>query len=69
MLTWVALVAFEAINCIFGVFALLALVSDLGWGDPADAGKVLATLLVLGASALIAIFGHATMIYLSAASR
>ena len=51
VLTWAALVAFEAINCIFGVFALLALMAELGWEDPGAAGKVLATLLVLGASA------------------
>ena len=64
MLAWVASVAFEAINCIFGVFALLALMSYLGWDHPGDAGKVLATLVVLGASAAIAIYGHATMVYL-----
>ena len=64
VLTWAALVAFESINCIFGVFALLALMAELGWEDPGAAGKVLATLLVLGASALIAVFGHATLVYL-----
>jgi nucleobase:cation symporter-1, NCS1 family len=63
VLTWAALVAFEAINCIFGVYALLALMSELGWHDPGAAGKVLATLVVLGASAAIAIYGHATMVY------
>jgi purine-cytosine permease-like protein len=63
VLTWAALVAFEAINCIFGVFALLALMSELGWDHPGDTGKVVATLLVLGASAAIAIYGHATMVY------
>ena len=64
VLTWAALVSFEAINCIFGVFALLALMSELGWDEPGAAGKVLATLLVLGSSAAIAIYGHATMVYL-----
>ncbi len=63
VLTWAALVAFEAINCIFGVFALLALMSQLGWEHPGDAGKVLATFVVLGASAAVAIYGHATMVY------
>jgi purine-cytosine permease-like protein len=56
-------VAFEAINCIFGVYALLALMPLLGWEHPGDAGKVLATLVVLGVSAVIAIYGHATMVY------
>jgi nucleobase:cation symporter-1, NCS1 family len=64
VLTWAALVAFESINCIFGVFALLALMGELGWEDPGAAGKVLATLLVLVASAAIAVFGHATLVYL-----
>jgi purine-cytosine permease-like protein len=64
VLTWAALVAFESINCIFGVFALLALMGELGWDDPGAPGKVLATLLVLGASAAIAVFGHATLVYL-----
>jgi purine-cytosine permease-like protein len=64
VLTWAALVAFEAINCIFAVFALLALMAELGWEHPGDAGKVVATLLVLGASGAIAVYGHATMVYL-----
>ena len=64
VLTWAGLVAFEAINCIFGVFALLALMSYLGWDEPGTVGKVLATALVLGTSAAIAISGHATVVYL-----
>jgi nucleobase:cation symporter-1, NCS1 family len=64
VLTWAALVAFEAINCIFAVFALLALMSELGWERPGDTGKVLATVLVLATSGAIAVFGHATMVYL-----
>jgi purine-cytosine permease-like protein len=64
VLAWVASVAFEAINCIFGVFALLALMSYLGWEDPGDVGKVLSTVIVLGASGAIAVYGHATMVYL-----
>jgi NCS1 family nucleobase:cation symporter-1 len=63
VLTWAALVAFEAINCIFAVFALVALMSKLGWEDPGDAGKVLATVVVLGASGPIAIYGHATIVF------
>jgi NCS1 family nucleobase:cation symporter-1 len=64
VLTWAALVAFEAINCIFAVFALLALMAQLGWDDAGDAGKVLATVVVLAASGAIAVYGHATMVYL-----
>jgi purine-cytosine permease-like protein len=64
VLTWAALVSFEAINCLFAVFALLALMSKLGWEDPGDAGKLIATVLVLGISSPIAIYGHATVVYL-----
>src|SRR6478735_4935470 len=63
-LAWAASVAFEAINCIFGVYALLALMHLLGWGHPGGEGKVLATLVVLGGSGAIAIYGHATMVHL-----
>jgi nucleobase:cation symporter-1, NCS1 family len=63
-LAWVASIAFESINCIFGVYALLALMSYFGWKHPGDAGKVLATLVVLVASGAIAVYGHATMVYL-----
>jgi NCS1 family nucleobase:cation symporter-1 len=63
LLTWATLVAFEAINCIFAVLALLALMSELGWDRPGDTGKVLATVVVLTASGVIAVYGHATMVY------
>ena len=49
------------------MYALLALMPILGWEHPGDAGKVLATVLVLGASAVIAIYGHATMVYVQRA--
>jgi nucleobase:cation symporter-1, NCS1 family len=62
VLAWVASVSFEAINCIFGVFALVALASYLGWDAPGTTGEVLATFVVVGLSAAIAIYGHATMI-------
>jgi NCS1 family nucleobase:cation symporter-1 len=64
VLTWAALVAFEAINCIFAVYAVLALMAELGWDDAGDTGKVLATLAVLGVSGAVAVYGHATMVYL-----
>jgi purine-cytosine permease-like protein len=63
VLAWAALVAFEAINCIFGVYALLALLAEAGWDEPGAVGKVAATLVVLGASGAIAIYGHATVVY------
>jgi purine-cytosine permease-like protein len=66
-LAWATSVAFEAINCVFGAFALLALASYLGWEEPGATGKVLATVVVVGASAAVAVYGHATMVYLQRA--
>lgn len=57
-LAWLELIAFEALNAVFGVFATLALFAKIGWTNPGDLGTVLATLLVIGTSALVAIFGH-----------
>jgi purine-cytosine permease-like protein len=64
VLAWVASVAFEAINTIFGVYALLALFDLLGWTDSGAAGKVLAVVTQLLLSGGIAVLGHATMVYL-----
>lgn len=63
-LAWVASVAFEAINTIFGAYALLALFPLLGWADPGTPGKLLAVLAQLVLSGGIAVLGHATMVYL-----
>ena len=63
-LAWATSVAFEAINCVFGVFALLALAVLPRLGGARRRRKVLATLVVVGASAAVAIYGHATMVYL-----
>jgi nucleobase:cation symporter-1, NCS1 family len=60
---WLTSVAFEAINTILGVFAALALFSELGWDNPGDAGKVIALLTILIASGGLAYLGHATMVY------
>ena len=63
LLSWVASVAFEVINTIFGVEALLALFTVLGWSDPGNAGKLLAVLLQLVLCGGIAVLGHATMVW------
>ena len=62
-LAWVTSVAFEAINTVFGVFAVAALLPVLGWHTAGDAGKVIALLVVFFLSAAIAVLGHATMIW------
>lgn len=58
VLAWFELIAFEALNAIFGVFAFLALASELGWQDPGTAGTVVGTFVIIGISALVAIYGH-----------
>ena len=63
MLSWVASVAFEVINTIFGVEALMALFHWLGWADPGAGGKLLAVLVQLLLCGGIAVWGHATMIW------
>lgn len=62
-LAWAASVAFEVINTIFGVDALLALFRAAGWSATGDAGKLLAVLLQLTLCGGIAVLGHATMIW------
>jgi NCS1 family nucleobase:cation symporter-1 len=63
LLSWIASVAFEVINTIFGVDALLALFQVLGWQDSGIAGKLVAVLLQLVLCGGIAILGHATMVW------
>ncbi|WP_395693463.1 purine-cytosine permease family protein [Nocardioides sp.] len=63
LLAWVASVAFEAINTIFGVYALLALMELLGWQDPGTPGKLLAVFLQFIVSGGVAVLGHATMLW------
>jgi len=62
-LSWVTAVAFEVINTIFGVEALLALFQLFGWSDPGSSGKLLAVLLQLLLCGGIAVLGHATMVW------
>lgn len=62
-LAWMASVAFEVINTIFGVDALLALLKALGWSAGAGSGKLLAVLLQLALCGGIAVLGHATMVW------
>jgi nucleobase:cation symporter-1, NCS1 family len=56
-LSWIVGVGFEIANTLLGVFGVLALFTLLGW-DSGALGKVLATALVIGVSAYIAIVGH-----------
>lgn len=62
-LAWLASVAFEVINTIFGVDALLALFDVLGWHASGNPCKLLAVLLQLILCGGIAVLGHATMVW------
>jgi nucleobase:cation symporter-1, NCS1 family len=62
-LSWVAALAFEVINTIFGVDALMALFDLLGWTNSGTPGKLLAVLLQLLLCGGIAVLGHATMVW------
>ena len=63
LLAWISSVAFEVINTVFGVYAVLALFKLLGWNDPGNMGKLLAVLLQLVMCGGIAVLGHATMVW------
>jgi nucleobase:cation symporter-1, NCS1 family len=63
LLSWIAAVAFEVINTVFGVEALLALFEVLGWKQSGGAGKLVAVLLQLVLCGGIAVLGHATMVW------
>jgi NCS1 family nucleobase:cation symporter-1 len=63
LLSWIASVAFEVINTVFGVEAILALFKLLGWIQPGNRGKLLAVLLQLLMCGAIAVLGHATMVW------
>jgi nucleobase:cation symporter-1, NCS1 family len=60
---WLTSVAFEAINTILGVFAVVALLQKLGWENPGTAGKLVGLVVAFGLAAAIAVLGHATMIW------
>ena len=60
-LSWIASVAFEVINTIFGVDALLALFRLLGWEEPGNIGKLAAVVVQLILCGGVAVLGHATV--------
>lgn len=62
LFTWAMSLGFKTVNGLLGVFAVLALFQQLGWREPGAAGKILATLLVLGTAIVIAVTGHRLLI-------
>ncbi len=63
VLSCVASVAFEVINTIFGVEALLALFRLVGWEGSGGAGKLVAVLVQLILCGGVAVLGHATVLW------
>jgi purine-cytosine permease-like protein len=63
VLAWVTSVSFEALNTVFGVFAVAALLPVLGWENSDTAGKIIALIVVFLLSALVAVLGHGTLVY------
>jgi nucleobase:cation symporter-1, NCS1 family len=59
---WLTSIAFEAINTVLAVFAVLALFDEIGWHDAGSSGKIIGFAVVLFASAGAAFLGHATMV-------
>ncbi|MEU8133707.1 purine-cytosine permease family protein [Streptodolium elevatio] len=61
--TWAMSLGFKTVNGLLGVFAMLALFDQLGWHDSGGAlGKVVATVVVLGGSIVIAVYGHRALV-------
>jgi purine-cytosine permease-like protein len=63
-LTWAASVCFEIFNGVFGVLAWLSLLGLLGFDRNGVAEKVSAVVIQLALGGGIAVFGHATMVFL-----
>jgi nucleobase:cation symporter-1, NCS1 family len=63
LLGWVVAVGFEVVNTLLGVFAVVALFGEIGWHHSSGPGKVVATVVVLGLSVVIAVVGHRLMMY------
>ncbi|MCX4551043.1 cytosine permease [Streptomyces sp. NBC_01387] len=62
LFTWAMSLGFKTVNGLLGVFAVLALFDRLGWHHSGAPGKILATLLVLGAAIVIAVTGHRLLV-------
>jgi NCS1 family nucleobase:cation symporter-1 len=62
LFSWVLGMCFEAVNVVFGVLGVLALLAFLGWDDPGTAGKIIGLVVVYAISVIISILGHATVV-------
>lgn len=64
LLTWAASVCFEVFNAVFGSLAWLSLLGMIGMNRDGVAEKLSAIVIQLVLGGGIAVFGHATMVYL-----
>jgi nucleobase:cation symporter-1, NCS1 family len=62
--SWLTSIAFEAINTVLAVFAVVALFAEIGWHSSGSPGKIIGFAVVLAISAGAAFLGHATMVLL-----
>jgi NCS1 family nucleobase:cation symporter-1 len=62
-MSWVLAVAFETVNVVFGVFAVVAFLKVAGWDDPGAAGKLVGLVVVYATSVAVALLGHATLMF------
>ncbi|MHB8695024.1 MAG: purine-cytosine permease family protein [Solirubrobacteraceae bacterium] len=63
LFAWLTSVAFEALNTVFGVLGIAALLEVIGWHNSGTPGKIIALVVTFFISALIAVVGHATLVW------
>jgi nucleobase:cation symporter-1, NCS1 family len=64
LLTWAASVCFEVFNGVFGALAWLSLMGLMGFDHKSATAKLVAVVIQLALGGGIAVFGHATMVFL-----
>lgn len=64
LFSWILGVCFEAVNVVFGVFAVIALLAFVGWEDTGTAGKLVGLAVVYVSSVVVSILGHATVVWM-----
>ncbi len=63
LIGWIVGIIYEIINVAVGVFAALAIFSELGWQDSGDAGLVVGLIVVYTLCICLPLLGHATMVW------
>jgi nucleobase:cation symporter-1, NCS1 family len=63
LLGWIVGILYEIINVAVGVFAAVAIFSELGWENSGKPGKAVALVIVYGLCIMLPLLGHATMMF------